>query len=102
MGRERSGGESSRRGRGSPAAPDSSGRAALSHPVPRPHYETVIGQEQQTGGNESEKLAPYAGWWNGIFPIKDGAGGTGETVGLILRTTGYWMGFHVDPSQLWP
>ena len=50
---------------------------------------------------QSEDLAPYAGWWNGIFPIKDGAGGTGKTVGLILRTTGYWMGFHVDPSQLW-
>ena len=51
---------------------------------------------------QSEDLAPYAGWWNGIFPIKDGAGGTGQTVGLILRTTGYWMGFHVDPSQIWP
>lgn len=46
---------------------------------------------------QSEDLAPYAGWWNGIFPIK---GVSGVTVGLVLRTTGYWMMFEVHPSVL--
>jgi hypothetical protein len=48
---------------------------------------------------KSEDIAPYAGWWNGIYPIK---GTAGETVGLVLRTTGYWMAFHVDASVLFP